>query len=277
MKQTFSLLIMLLFLLSSHAQFDFNNGNKRRKKDVFSSGDRGAAIYSHSRSHYKPIGWHVSPGLTYMIGNTKADKNSKSELSPVGLPGYYLEGGLAHLFKQRRTLLHYFDYAIGVKHYGGTEKYTDSLGSISKGTFNFGSVFARIGIHSVWQLSRWNFINQSIGFNLDYRIYGGKTNPDPDYTTSFTQDFQEKLVGQLYYSIGWGIKPREGLYIIPTIQTPILTAFTWRDTNPGTRWFSSKYQPIIFTVKVGVLLPKKGCPKVFSKDAKRQAEQFQNQ
>ena len=80
----------------------------------------------------------------------------------------------------------------------------------------------------------------------------------------------------MHYSIGWGIKPREGFFIIPTIQTPILTAVNWRNFNPGTRWFSSRYQPIIFTVKVGVLFPKKGCPKVFSKDAKKQSESFQN-
>lgn len=253
----------------------FEKRNKERKKNkAFSSGDRGKAIYSHSRSHYRPFGWHVSPGVTYMFGNTKADDGSSENLTPNGLPGYYVEGGFAHLFKQRHIVLHYFDYAIGMKHYGGLEKYVNTNNEAVRGSFNFGSAFARIDIHSVWQLTEWNFINQSIGLNFDYRIYGG--NVDPDYQTPFETDFQEKYVTQLHYSIGWGYKPRDGLFIIPTIQTPIVTLLNWRDFNPGTRWFSSKYQPIIFTVKLGVLLPKKGCPKVFSRDAKRQAEQYQN-
>ena len=271
-------ILLFFFLIGiqpvANAQFKdgFEKRNKKRNASPFSAGDRGNAIYSHSRSHYRPFGWHFSPGLTYMVGNNK-DFDS-DVLRPTGLPGYYLEGGFAHLFKQRHTVFHYIDYAIGLKHYGGQERYKSLSDNIMRGSFNFGSVFARFDVHSVWQLSKWNFINQSIGVNVDYRIYGGKI--DGNYATPGKPDFQEKFVTQLHYSIGWGYKPREGLFIIPTIQTPILTAFNWRNLNPGTRWFSSKYQPLIFTVKIGVLLPKKGCPKVFSKDAKRQAEQYQN-
>lgn len=248
---------------------------KRKSGKHFSSGDRGAAIYSHSRSHFKPFGWHISPGLTYMVGNTKADKDADFNLTPNGLPGYYVEAGFAHLFKKRHKVFHYFDYGIGVKHYGGIEKYTLEPNTVTRGTFNFGSAFGRIDLHSVWQLSRWNFINQSIGFNIDYRIYGG--NIDEDYASPIAQDFQEKLVGQLHYSLGWGIKPTDGFFIIPTIQTPILTALSWRSINPGTHWFSSKYQPIIFSVKIGILFPKKECPGVFDNgETKRQSEQYQN-
>ncbi|MFK8038567.1 MAG: hypothetical protein AB8B74_09785 [Crocinitomicaceae bacterium] len=270
------LFILLLSTIVANGQIKdgFEKRNKQRKNGKYvSQGDRGKAIYSHSRSHYRPFGWHAAAGVTYMLGNNTNSENFDIKPSP-SIPGYYLEGGLAHLFKQYHKVFHYIDYGLGIKHYSGAEKYTDSIGETSKGTFNFGSAFARFGIHSVWQLSEWNWIDQSIGFNVDYRIYGGKN--DPDYTSPLAPDNQEKLVGQLHYSIGWGYKPREGLYFIPTIQTPILTALSWRSANPGTHWFSSKYQPIIFTLKMGVLLPKKGCPKVFSKDAQRQSDSYQN-
>jgi len=272
-------LFLLTITLTLGANAQIKDGlEKRHKKrssgSPFSKSDRVNAIYSNTYSQYRPFGWHASAGLTYMYGHTPEDNNTNFNLTPSGLPGYYLEGGLAHLFKKRHKALHYFDYGLGVKHYGGMEKYTDSIGEAIRGTFNYGSAFARIDLHSAWQLSKWNWIDQSIGFNLDYRIYGG--NIDPDYFSPAPTDFQEKLVAQLHYTIGWGYKPRDGFFIIPTIQTPILTLLTFRDYDPGTRWFSSKYQPIIFTVKMGVLFPKKGCPKVFSKDAKRQSEQFQN-
>lgn len=274
MKNTI-LFVLLLTTISTFAQVGgFEKRNKERKNGKYlTHGDRGKSIYSHSRSHYRPFGWHAAVGITYLAGNNTNSQNLDIKSTPY-IPGYYLEGGLAHLFKQFHKVFHYVDYGIGIKHYSGAEKYTDLLGEQSRGTFNFGSAFARFGIHSVWQLSEWNWIDQSIGVNIDYRIYGG--NVDADYTSPLLPDIQEKLVGQLHYSIGWGYKPKEGLYFIPTIQTPILTALNWRTINPGTHWFSSKYQPIIFTLKMGVLLPKKGCPKVFSKDAQRQSDGYQN-
>ncbi len=276
MKKYWLLSITFLISISLQSQIKegFEKRNKQRKNGKYvTQGDRGKAIYSHSRSHYRPFGWHANVGLTYLVGNNS--NNEVFDISPsFSIPGYYLEGGLAHLFRRYHKVFHYIDYGLGIKHYSGAEKYTDSLGESIRGNFNFGSIFGRFGIHSVWQLSEWNWIDQSIGFNIDYRIYGGKI--DENYASPATQDFQERLVGQLHYSIGWGYKPREGLYFIPTLQTPILTALTFRDFNPGTHWFSTKYQPIIFMLKMGVLLPKKGCPKVFSKDAKRQSEQYQN-
>jgi hypothetical protein len=248
---------------------------KRQSKSPFSSGgDRGAAIYSHSRSHYKPFGWHITPGLTYMVGNTKEDKDKAFNLTPSGTPGYYLEIGLAHIFKQRKKVFHYFDYGIGIKHFGGAEKYTDDLGTRLKGNFNFGAAFARIDIHSVIQISRWNFIDQSLGFNFDYTVYGGN---QANYGSPLAQEFQEKMLAQLHYSLGWGIKPRDGFFIIPYVKTPILTAYNWRNLNPGHRWYSSKYQPLIFGVKLGWLFVKKGCPPVYDNgEGKKQSEGYQN-
>ena len=276
MKKYLILSIVLILSSSLQSQIigDFEKRNKERKNGKYiTQGDRGKAIYSHSRSHYRPFGWHASAGITYMIGNNTDNQGLDVKTVP-SIPGYYLEGGLAHLFKQYHKVFHYIDYGVGIKHYSGAERFVNAQEDVSRGTFNFGSAFGRFGIHSVWQLSQWNWIDQSIGVNIDYRVYGGKA--DPDYTSPLFADNQEKLVGQLHYAIGWGYKPREGLYFIPTLQTPILTALSWRSINPGTHWFSSKYQPIIFTLKIGVLFPKKGCPKVFSKDAKRQSEQYQN-
>lgn len=280
MKNSFLFILVCLLSFNVQGQDPLGGLNKRQKernsnKKKGTNRDAGKAIYSHSRSHYRPFGWHASAGITYLIGNSTAD-NAFYDFTPANaLPGYYLEGGLAHLFKQYHKFFHYIDYGIGIKQYSGAEKFTNNANETQRGNFNFGSAFGRFGIHSAWQLSEWNWIDQSIGVNIDYRIYGG--NIDADYPVFVpNQDFQEKLVGQLHYSIGWGYKPREGLYFVPAIQTPILTALSWRGINPGTHWFSTKYQPIIFTLKIGVLFPKKGCPKVFSKDAKRQADAYQN-
>ena len=250
---------------------------KRKNDNPFSEKKNwGEAIWSEHASHYRPLGWHVNPGLTYMFGNSAQDESDAYDLTPSGLPGYYVEAGMAHLFKNYGKILHYFDWGLGVKHFGGQEKLTDALGNKTRGQFNFGSAFARGSIHNVWQISRVNWIDNSIGFNVDYRIYGGKE--DADYSPPGGYNNQGKLVAQLNYALGFGIKVRDGFFIVPQVQTPILTAFQWNGFNPGHRWFQSRYQPTIFTIKFAWLFPKNGCPDVYDNgEGKKSSEQYQMQ
>ncbi|MBK9592190.1 MAG: hypothetical protein IPO32_12050 [Crocinitomicaceae bacterium] len=62
----------------------------------------------------------------------------------------------------------------------------------------------RADIHNVWQLNMFNFIDQSFGFNIDYRVYGG--NPDDGYLSPLASVNQSKLVAQLHYTVGFGYK-----------------------------------------------------------------------
>ncbi len=264
MKYLALFLIAFLFSPSLSAQEKINDGYFKRRKDKQREGspfsaNRRDAIWSHSQSHYRPFGWFINPGLTYMMGNSANDDGQSYNLTPTGLPGYYVEVGLEHLFKREQKVFHYFDYGIGVKHFGGQEKYKDDADTKLRGQFNFGTAFGRIGIHNVWQLNLYNFIDQSIGINVDYRIYGGKD--DPDYTI-VANNAMPKLVGQLHYQIGFGLKVRDGFFIVPTFQTPILTALPWNGINPGHTWFQSRYQPMIFTIKFAWLFAKSGCPDV---------------
>lgn len=272
--------VFLSILLASSITYSqigsgIENRDKKRKSGSPFGKNRRDAIYSHSNSNYRPFGWYINPGATYMLGNSAEDPSDGSyNLTPSGLPGYYLEGGLAFLMKKTRKAIHYFDVGLGVKHFGGQEKNKPNSGTVTRGQFNFGNVFLRAAAHNCWQLSMHNFIDQSIGLNVDYRIYGG--NDDPDYPAGGNNT--GKLVAQLNYSIGWGLKVRDGFFIIPTLQTPILTAVPFSGINPGHQWFQSRYQPLIFTVKFGWLFRKKGCPKVFDNgDGKNQSDQYQMQ
>lgn len=273
--------ILLTFSTFSFAQIGSeieNRDRKRRSSNPFSEKKNwGEAIWSEHASHYRPLGWHINPGLTYEIGNSAEDESDAYELTPSGLPGYYVEAGMVHLFKNYGKVVHYFDWGLGVKHFGGQEKTKTAAGDVSRGQFNYGSAFARASIHNVWQLTRINFIDQSIGANFDYQIYGGKD--DPDYTPpNGTNNMQGKMILNLHYTFGWGIKVRDGFFVVPQVQTPILRALPWGGFNPGHSWFNSRYQPTIFTIKFAWLFRKKGCPKVFDNgEGKRQSDQFQMQ
>lgn len=280
MKRVAFLFTLLLTVTYSTAQIGSeieNRDRKRRNDSPFSDKKNwGEAIWSEHASSYKPLGWYINPGVTYMFGNSAQDESDAYDLTPSGLPGYYLEAGMEHLFKNYGKVVHYFDWGIGVKHFGGQEKTKTAAGDVSRGQFNFGNVFARASIHNVWQLTRYNFIDQSLGINFDYRIYGGKE--DADYTPPAGYDNQRPMVLQLNYQFGWGIKVRDGFFIVPTVQTPILTAVDWNGFNPSHKWFNSRYQPAIFTIKFAWLFRKKGCPKVFDNgEGKRSSEQYQMQ
>jgi hypothetical protein len=274
------LLMTLLFTASltcTYAQIGsgIEKRDKKRKSGSPFGKNRRDAIYSHSNSSYRPFGWFINPGATYMVGNSADDPSDGSyNLTPSGLPGYYAEVGLAFLMKKINKVVHYFDIGLGVKHFGGAEKFKSSTVT-ERGFFNFGSAFFRGAAHNVWQVSLNNFIDQSIGVNFDYRIYGGKG----DDTSNLGLDPNpNKMTLQMNYSFGWGIKIRDGFFIIPTVQTPFLTFLPFDGLNPGLEWFSSKYQPTIFTVKFGWLFRKKGCPKVFDNgQGKGQSDQYQMQ
>ena len=269
------ILLLLAFsanIISAQIGADIEKrANKRKSGSPFGK-NRRDVIWSHSLSHYKPLGWHIDPGVTYMFGNSAQDESDAYDLTPSGLPGYYLEIGMEHLFKKIHKVFHYVDWGIGIKHFGGQEK-LDINDTKTRGQFNFGNVFARGAIHNVWQLSMHNFIDQSIGFNVDYRIYGGKE--DEDYTPPAGYDNQTKLVAQLNYTIGWGLKVRDGFFIVPQVQTPILTALQWNGFNPSHKWFNSRYQPTIFTIKFAWLFTKKGCSTIEDPNGKKSSEQFQ--
>jgi hypothetical protein len=281
MKKATLLLSLVLIGSMSFAQIGSEiekRDRKRRGDNPFSEKKNwGEAIWSEHASSYRPLGWHINPGLTYEIGNSAQDESDAYDLTPSGLPGYYVEAGMVHLFKNYGKAFHYFDWGLGVKHFGGQEKTRTAAGDVSRGQFNYGAAFARAGIHNVWQLTRYNFIDQSIGANFDYQIYGGR--PDPDYTppAGYGQE-QGKMVLNLHYSLGWGIKVRDGFYIVPTVQTPILRILPWQNANPGHSWFNSRYQPTIFTIKFAWLFPKKGCPPVYDNgEGKRSSDQYQMQ
>ena len=190
MKKFLLTLFIGLMVLPVQAQIGSGiegRANKRNNEKQFGS-NRRDAIYSHSNSHYRPWGWFVNPGLTYMVGNSAADDNRPYDLTASGLPGYYIEAGMEHLMKKKTKIIHYFDWGLGVKHYGGQEKYVDESDNKYRGQFNFGSAFARANVHNVIQLSMYNFIDQGLGLNLDYRIYGGKD--DANYASPLLQDNQ---------------------------------------------------------------------------------------
>lgn len=270
------LLVNISTLNAQKRMYDPKGGEGKFYGDKY----RDAPLYKW-QGFFKRTGLHFSLGPSYTLTrlNNPSEKYSAgdtsltSTLDPSGRLGYYFKMGALHIFKFKRKVFQYFDYGIGIKQISGAEtlrqQVFDSRGDLigeneQQGQFGLGYAFLDFNMNNIIQITRYNFIQNSIGFNVDYRIYQtGQEEYQNTHSTEITN--QEQLVAQLHYKLGFGIKLKDGMFLIPSVETPILTAYSWDGARPMTRWFDSRYQPLYFSLKFAFLFRKdpEDCPPVF--------------
>jgi len=294
-------LLIPLFLFNFSFVFGQKKLNPKKKSDAF-----GTTDYRDLRNY----GPQISFGPTYLLTSKRNEtiafgeptRPSEYTIDPKGSLGGYFDFGMAHfptktprilLFGKR--IISYYDYGIGLKIFRGQEmtniKNYDGSGNLlsetdGKGKFTNGYVSARFSFHKNFHIGSKYFIDNGLGMNMDYRIING----DQEYqkyqnfqgpTVKTNQQFHSNFVAQLHYSLGLGIRLKRGSYLIPGLQIPILGIYDFNKGNPGLRWYSSNYVPLLFTVKFIKILEKKkgnGCSNVGSEeDKKRNKEYMQGQ
>jgi hypothetical protein len=238
---------------------------------------------------FRNRGWFFAPGLTYMLPskfnrsetrlqNTEQlnDTLFSGEFKQGGKIGIYAEVG-RHYFLKDLYLIHHLDFGIHVKNLRGTEDYTgrvrvDSVMMSTENTGYFGEVFggAFFNVSNITQLSDKTWIQNSIGVNADYRFISNRDYKGP--TTGMIQEFPNAFLGQLHYKLGFGWRPENGVYIVPSIETPILTLFPMDDGKSTLQYFFSRYRPIIFTVRIAFLdkVPDRECKTIDNSGSKPQ-------
>jgi len=238
-------LITILLLLATIGQL--NAQAKRKNQDLVEF------------SRWKNSGWHFAPGLTYMVPfKPKAD--DAPEVNPNGRLSLYAEVGRWRFFPGGGNVFNYFDYSLAYKRLSGSEKYQGNKGVFKKnylvGTFN---------INNIIQLSDYTFIQNSLGANLDWNFMQKYENSGSTYNLD-----NQKLLFSLHYKIGFGIKVSKKLFIIPSIETPILNIKQFEKGRSDYGIFSSRYRPIIFSVRFAFLSKpsKNACPPVPGGDGK---------
>lgn len=260
---------------------------------------RSKAFGSRDFKTYTPYGMQFQFGPAFMATSKKTntfdlDHNTTHvggnyTHTNAGNIGFYAELGMMHFPKKRSKLskrlkyvfVSYYDWGIGYKHIGGAEKTTVNYNNAAvvenDGSFYHGHVFGRFSLHKNFYLGEEKkyFIDNGLGINVDYRLVQGNS----FYTGEVApgqRSLYNNLVAQLHYSLGFGIKVRRGLYVIPGVRTPILGYQQVSSTveangngsgskayfgNPSFQWFSSKYWPVYAHVKIMFLFEKKtkGC------------------
>ena len=273
----------------------------------FTPSKRSDAFGKRDLRDLRNTGLQLQLGPTFMFTKNKTEEGSFDGASrgnyliePDGRLGGYVELGLAHFPKKRSklslalktVLVSYYDWGIGFKYLGGTEKttvnYTDVLGAVIstdevEGKFYNGFVYGRFSVHKNIHFggNKNFFLDNSLGVNLDYNVL--RADEASDYHTSVSEfasevKYHDPFVAQLHYGLGFGFRLKRGTYFIPGVRTPILGINEWNGGRPSLNWFASRYQPVLFHLKIINLFEKKnksGCPTVGgSEDDKKRNKEF---
>lgn len=236
-----------------------------------------AELFAQQQREYQPLyvsqnkylrrGWLFEPGLTYMIpsvgrrdevrsvfAENTIDTLYRGRFTSAGRPGFCAAVGRHH-FLDRFYLLHHIDYGARFTLYRGIEDFSGSMlvdtalipvqntGRFSEG---FAGVF--FNASNTWQVADNKWIHNSIGFHADYRVISNRTYQGP--VTGMLQAFPPDFILQLHYKIGFGWRPEPGIYIMPSLETPILSLVPLDDGKSTLPYFSSRYRPVIFGVRI---------------------------
>ncbi|MFT7344468.1 MAG: hypothetical protein ACI9XP_001053 [Lentimonas sp.] len=286
--------LTVLFAFTATAQRDLTP-NKRR-----------SAFGKRDLSTYKPYGLQVQIGPNYTF-TRKDNPLVKSEegapdryqytQDPNGAIGVFGEIGMAHfpmktpkilLFGKR--LVSYYDWGVGIKYIGGEEiTKTENLNSVGEiistdvGSANFFNTraYVRGAAHKNFYIGDKWFIDNGLGFNVDYRIASTVRNYfESEVYYPETQKFSGEIFAQLNFDLGIGYKVKRGLYLIPGVRAPILGIYEFNGGSPKLNWFSSTYWPVLFHAKAIILFKdrgsKNGCAPGSVEDQKRNKEFMQN-
>jgi hypothetical protein len=215
---------------------------------------------------YKNTGWFIAPGITYMLPVNRREsltgylENAEGldtlysgDFSRAGKIGAYIEAG-RHKFYSGRILLDHLDYGIHYKMLRGRDSFDGAIfgpgGSAplqSNSTFSDHFLGAFVNFSNILQLTDHFWIQNSLGANADFALISRRVNGP-----YFGADWQDpgKIVGQFHYKLSFGWKPEPGIYIVPSIETPILGVYPWYDLKSTLPYYTGKYRPIIFSIRI---------------------------
>ena len=205
---------------------------------------------------YKMHHFYISPGLTFMLPNEveRLGGIKYDSINPRGRLAYLIELGGYKIFNGGGNIFNYMDYGLSYKKLSGSEKIkpTDTKSIFKKRFLSF-----NYNINNIYQLNDTKFIQSSIGANLDFMLF--EKQPVPFPTNS------DRLLLSFHLKLGYGVKFQNRLFIIPTLETPILNIKQWENGKSTYGIFNSRYRPLLFKVRILWLKrPKRGdCPPVY--------------
>jgi hypothetical protein len=220
-------------------------------------------VYSPGTA-FKHSGWFVGGGITYMLPEHRrqtltayyndqqiGDTLFEGDYKRSGKIGAYLEFGRHH-FVTNRFLLDHWDYGIHGKLLRGKEVFSGFTGNSPvpiESNSRFGDLFLGgfINASHIFTLKDKHYLMNSLGLNLDYRLLGRRS-AGTEYGANY--QFPSAFTGQLHYKLSYIWRPESGIYVVPSIETPLLTAYPWDGPKATLHYFTDRSRPFLISLRI---------------------------
>jgi len=205
---------------------------------------------------YKMSHFYISPGLSFMLPNEieRLGGIKNDSINPRGRLAYLLEFGGYKIFNGGGNIFNYMDYGISYKKLSGSEvvKSSDNKTVFKKRYLSF-----NYNINNIYQINDTRFLQTSLGANLDLMLFEKQPAPTPFNTDRLLMSFHLKL--------GYGMKFQNRLFIIPTLESPILNLKQWESGKSTYGIMNSRYRPLLLKVRILWLKrpDRSDCPPVY--------------
>jgi hypothetical protein len=223
---------------------------------------------------FKKSGFSISPLATVSFGNKSNlkefsnDAGFEWEHAEIGR-GTWNAGIELGWFKtfEGYQIGDYFEAALSYRRFSGVH-YLEETNFIapaglallsyqyreSQNAWRFETVTAAIRLIDIAFQKPNRFLTWGIGINYDYMIASRFDFDYPqDLLTSNRTPFDNQHAIRAHFQVGYGFKLSKHLFLIPTVETPLITALPTSTLNPSIQFLDVNYQPIIIGLKFMIL------------------------
>lgn len=211
-----------------------------------------------------PSAFHIGVGATKLWGPfggesdlfyTAGDSSYSSKISGKGEFGLVLEAGYTRLYKSN-SFADQLDVTVGFKQFKGSQEHRGTLvyekaneelvhlDVSGEGYFDNTYLTLSTNVYKHLQINTTKYFLVGYGLNVDYRMFN---------TTSYTRDFglqrnqfPDKLRAQAHLRWGYGFFYRKLVLINTFLEVPVVGT----DGIGATKWFSTPYVPMLFTIRI---------------------------
>lgn len=225
-----------------------------------------------SPNDFRQGGWLFDAGLTGTFGVFAPKERTIGDTTtsyPMQLrPGITLAFGGYFNPKKGRNIIRYMDATLGYKMLWNAENESKeiSTGNVTSTISDNLGHYATLNLNfnNVINVSNYNFIQNTLGVNLDYRFIETSKNQSSTVTPS-----PPSFVAQVHYKLAFGIMVDTDIAVIPYIEVPVFNITPSQNNFAQLDYFNQSYQTVIIGVRVMLFrYGQKDCPKAINYEGK---------
>jgi len=219
-------------------------------------------IFPVNDIYFKKWGWYAGIGGNYTVPlfndvvrtYQNSDSVSTVQFTGVGQPGMMIEGGAFYLLDN--PVVSYLEGGLRFNWFRAKEDISTTVVNASDNntllqqederSFDQVNVSLRLDANNTIKVSKYGFIQNTLGLNFDYLFYSEYQSSNPLYSEATDDVFQ----AQIHYKLSYGFRLDLMHYMIIGIDAPILTIAPWNDGRQTIDVFESYYWPLTLSVRI---------------------------